>query len=122
MPAYSAVWVAVVAVLLAAGLLVMMMASRRPEGGYVARVRELLSSSRTATGPRTGVVAEHRDAADGDTVGLDDLFAAAESSHGYLTVPQRYETRFEELTEGLMARQRALAERVRNEREERTSA
>lgn len=120
MPAYSAVWVVLVAVLLAAGLLVMMMASRRPEGGYLARLRDVLGARET--GGDNGAVAEMRQAADGETVGLADLLDGAEDAGGYLAVPERYEARFEELTEGLMTRQRALTDRVRTEHEERARA
>jgi hypothetical protein len=124
MPASAAAtWVVLLAIVIAAAIVVVMLIHARPEAGYRAW---LLAAIRPgddgAEARRMGAVAELRDAAEGETVGLDDLLRDAERSDGYLTVPQRYEERFEVLTEGLAARQRSLAERRRGDRQEHTNA
>ena len=116
MPAYSAVWMVVIAVLLAGGLLVMMVATRRPEEGYGTRMREIFSSTRgeRAPGESSGsVVSELREAAAGEAGGIEDLFANADYADAYVTVPERYEERFDESMTALMDRQRAIRERLR---------
>jgi hypothetical protein len=123
----AATVVVLLAVVVAAGIVAAMLVSARPEAGYLAWLREAVrpgeGASQPADGERgLGAVAEMRDAAEGETVGLADLLRDAERSDGYLTVPQRYEERFEVLTEGLAARQRSLADRRRSDREERTHA
>ncbi|TGO05957.1 hypothetical protein [Serinibacter arcticus] len=129
MPAVAATLVVLFAVVIAAGTVAVMLVSARPEAGYRAWLRDVLRPGADAGGRDRshhsrpmGAVAEMRDAAEGETVGLDDLLRDAERSDGYLTVPQRYEDRFEVLTEGLAARQRALADRRRDDRQERTNA
>ncbi|WP_284250583.1 hypothetical protein [Litorihabitans aurantiacus] len=120
MPATSAFWAVCLAVLLAAGLLVAMILARRPEAGYRTWLRETMrpleGGDASAARPGRdrlsgGAVTEMRDAAEGEVVGLSDLLREGEPDHGYLTVPQRYEDRFEELTVAIGARQRALADR-----------
>lgn len=127
MSAVAATLVVLFAVVIAAGTVAVMLVSARPEAGYRAWLRDALRPDAGGRDrghdPRPmGAVAEMRDAAEGETVGLDDLLRDAERSDGYLTVPQRYEDRFELLTEGLAARQRALADRRRDDRQERTNA
>ena len=116
MPAYSAVWMVVIAVLLAGGLLVMMVATRRPEEGYGTRMREIFSSTRgeRAPGESSGsVVSELSEAAAGEAGGIEDLFANADDADAYVTVPERYEERFDKSRTALMDRQRAIRERLR---------
>ena len=106
----------VIAVLLAGGLLVMMVATRRPEEGYGTRMREIFSSTRgeRAPGESSGsVVSELREAAAGEAGGIEDLFANADYADAYVTVPERYEERFDESMTALMDRQRAIRERLR---------
>jgi len=121
--AAAATWVVLLAVVIAAAIVVVMLVHARPDAGYRVWLRSALRPGDGGDdGRRMGAVAELRDAAEGETVGLDDLWRDAERSDGYLTVPQRYEDRFEVITEGLAARQRSLAERRRGDRRERTSA
>ena len=109
MLATSAIWVVLVAVLLAAGLVALMLVSRRPEGGYLARFRDL--SNAGEAGAEGSAVTQMREAAGGETVSLADLMDSAQESSGYYAVPGRYEARFEELTEGLRSRTRTEAAR-----------
>lgn len=116
MPAYSAVWMVVVAVVLAGGLLAMMVATRRPEEGYGSRLREIFTSTRgeRVPGESSGsVVSELREAAAAESGGIEDLFANADYADAYVTVPERYEERFDERMTALAGRQRALRERLR---------
>lgn len=112
MPAFSAVWAIVLAVLLAGGLLAVMMVVRRPKEGWRNRLSDLVRGERVG-GP--GIVEEHRAAADGETVGIADLLADAEQADGYVTVPARVEHGIEHGLEAIVSSSRALAGRVRGD-------
>lgn len=89
----AVVWTVVIIVLLAVGLLLTAVMTRRPDEGWGARLRELLRSERTGSSP--GVLAEHRENVAGEAVGIADLLADAEQASGYITVPARLEQRME---------------------------
>lgn len=104
---YAAVWAVVVAVLLAAGLFVTMLHTRRPAEGWLARARLVLSRDRALESDGDGMLAEHRAAAQDDGVGIAEFFSRAEEASGYVHVPERYEARFEEIASALTERVRA---------------
>ncbi|WP_454294358.1 hypothetical protein [Salana multivorans] len=109
----SVAWTLLVAVVLAVTVVAIMAVRRRPERGWRAWVRENLGGAIAgAGGEGTSVLAEHRDAADGDTVPLGEILADAEHTSGYLTVPEPIEHRIEAIAAPVEQRLGALADRV----------
>lgn len=109
----TALWTTIIALVVAVAALTVLALRRRPEQGWIAWGRQLLRRALAgAPGGGTGVIAELRDAADGETVSLGELLADAEEAPGYVTVPGPIEHRIEAIAEPIEVRFEALAERV----------
>lgn len=131
LPALAVVFCAVV---LTAGILVVMMSAHRPQEGWWAMLRGIFTdeaassefASSDSTSARSGAAGrqagrarrEPREEWDDDEATLADLLADAESGPGYLTVPQRYEDRFDARMEDFVARQRQKARDHDRQRED----